>query len=131
MVFTIDIGEDIVAPLAVAEEVAVDVVGVDLVVEAVEAQDVVLGALDGVVHHGAGLHDEGPVAGLREEQFAGGLLERALGDAVRVGVLAGQLGPTHTVSVHCQGWLGRSSLLSKVSCNLGRVVRTRKVGGHN
>ena len=48
-----------------------------LVVEAREAQQMVLGALGGVVARGAGLHEKGPVARLREEKLAGHLAQRA------------------------------------------------------
>ena len=53
-----------------------DVVG-ELQEQAVEAVQVVARALLGVRHHRARGHDEGPIAGLREQQFARGLLERA------------------------------------------------------
>ena len=39
-----------------------------------EVVQVGFGPPDGVVDHGAGLHDEGPVGGLGEEQFPGRLV---------------------------------------------------------
>ena len=38
----------------------------------------VFGALDGVGDHGSRLHDKGPVTGLGEEEFSGGLPEGAV-----------------------------------------------------
>lgn len=57
----VEIQEDGISPLAVAEEGFVHAVGQDLIVEAVKAKEVVFGALDGVGNHGAGFHDEGPI----------------------------------------------------------------------
>jgi len=84
----IDIGEDVVTPLAVTEEVFVDLVGLDLVVEAVEAHDVIFGPFFGVGNHGASFHDKGPVAGLGEEKFAGGLFHGTVGLSVAIFKLA-------------------------------------------
>lgn len=51
--------------------VAVFAYGVD---EPGEVVEVGFGPPDGVVDHGAGLHDEGPVRGLGEQQFPGRLV---------------------------------------------------------
>src|SRR5437870_4284121 len=58
----VDIREDIVPGFDLAEPWFVDYVGLDLFVEVVEVEDVDLGPLAGVFDHGAGLHDECPVA---------------------------------------------------------------------
>jgi len=57
----VEIQEDGISPLAVAEEGFVHAVGQNLVIEAVEAKQVVLGALHGVRNHRPGLHDKGPI----------------------------------------------------------------------
>src|SRR6266487_2385867 len=46
----VDLGEDVVLPLDVAEPARVDLVPADLVVQPVEAQEVLLRAPDGVLH---------------------------------------------------------------------------------
>jgi len=87
-----------VASLDLVEPGLVDVVRLELVVKRVEVEDMDLGALDGVFDHGAGLHDEGPVAGLSEQQLASGLVQRAAAQRVaRRRMMAGQL--HHAVGV--------------------------------
>ena len=44
----------------------------------------VFGAFNGVGHHGAGFHDKGPVTGLGEKEFAGGLAQSSIEQGVRV-----------------------------------------------
>ena len=44
----------------------------------------VFGAFHGVRHHGASFHDKGPVTGLGEEEFAGGLAQSSIEQGVRV-----------------------------------------------
>ena len=44
----------------------------------------VFGAFNGVGHHGAGFHDKGPVTGLGEKEFAGGLAQSSIKQGVRV-----------------------------------------------
>src|ERR1035441_8402725 len=82
VVVVVDVGEDVVAPLDGGEPGLVDAMFFDLVVEAREAEDVVFCSLHRVRHHRSRLHDERPVAGLREEQFAGSLFEAALREMI-------------------------------------------------
>ena len=42
----------------------------------------VFGSFDGVGHHGAGFHNKGPVTGLGEEEFAGGLAKSSIEEGV-------------------------------------------------
>ena len=64
----------------------------DLLVQVIEVEHVDLRSAHGVLDHGAGLHDEGPVAGLGQQQLAGRLVERAALQAVRpCGWCLGQL----------------------------------------
>ena len=44
----------------------------------------VFGAFNGVGHHGSGFHDKGPVTGLGEKEFAGGLAQSSIEQGVRV-----------------------------------------------
>src|SRR5690348_8653958 len=78
IVAPVEIGKEIVAPFAVREERLVDVLGSDLVVQPSEPEDVILRPLRSVVPRGAGLHQERPVAGLREEEFPRHLPQRAI-----------------------------------------------------
>src|SRR4051794_17513838 len=64
IVVPIDVREDVVTPLAVFEKSFVDRVGLHLLVQPCEAQDVVARLLGRVVLRGAGLHQEGPIARL-------------------------------------------------------------------
>src|SRR3712207_5783831 len=68
IIVPVHVREDVVAPLAVREECLVDLLGAELIVEAGEAEDVVFGALGGVVARGARLHQEGPVTRLRQQE---------------------------------------------------------------
>ena len=74
-------GKQIVPAFDLAEPALVDLVVLDLLVEVVEVEHVDLRALHGVLDHGAGLHDEGPVARLGQQQLAGRLVEGAPLDA--------------------------------------------------
>src|ERR1017187_10944654 len=100
VVVVVDVGEDVVAPLDGGEPGLVDAMFFDLVVEAREAQDVVFRPLDRVGHHRSRLHYERPVAGLREEQFAGSLFEAALREMVAVLEVAREFG--HALRGHVQ-----------------------------
>src|SRR3954452_22289099 len=75
IVVPVQVRENVVTPLAVFEERLIDRAGQQLLVQFREAQDVVARLFGGVVFRGAGLHQEGPVAGLGEEQLAGELLQ--------------------------------------------------------
>src|SRR5215470_15784570 len=57
----------------------------ELVVDAIEAEKVLVHAPGGVGHRGAGAHDERPVARLHEHELAGRLVERAADEPVRRG----------------------------------------------
>src|ERR1017187_2541957 len=100
VVVVVDVREDVVAPLDGGEPGLVDAMIFDLVVEAREAEDVVFRPLDRVGHHRSRLHDERPVAGLREEQFAGGLFEAALREMIAVLEVAREFG--HALRGHVQ-----------------------------
>src|SRR5947209_16475616 len=78
----IDVREKVVPSLDLAEPRFVDVVDLELIIEDVEVEDMHFGALDRVFDHGAGLHDESPVAGLGQQKLAGGLVERASAQGV-------------------------------------------------
>jgi len=67
---------------AIAEPLGVDPSRGQLAVEAAEARQVRFYAIAGVLHRRAGLHDEGPVARLRQEELARALVERAPRDVV-------------------------------------------------
>ena len=69
----VNLRKDVVAKLAVRKESFVHCVGAKLFVQAGEPVEVLLCALGRVGAGGAGLHQESPVAGLRQEQFPGGL----------------------------------------------------------
>ena len=57
----VEVEEDGIPPFAIAQERFVHAIGQNLVIEAVEAKQVVLGALHGVRNHRPGLHDKGPI----------------------------------------------------------------------
>ena len=86
----VDFGEDVIFPLEFGDPVGLDAVFGDLEIDAVEARDVVAGAFFGVFDGGVGRDDERPVGGLCEQEFAGGLVERASEIAVGVGETAGE-----------------------------------------
>src|SRR5450432_273046 len=87
----VDVREDVVARLDVGEPALVDLGRPDVVIELVELQDVLVDAPRGVRHGRAGLHDEGPVGGLREHELAGRLVERALRERIRRGMAPREL----------------------------------------
>src|SRR3954449_8182442 len=73
----IDLREEIVPRLHQAQPALVELLPLQLIVQLGEAEQVLARAPDRVVDHRAGLHDEGPVARLREEELAGGLVQGA------------------------------------------------------
>src|ERR1017187_3793520 len=100
VVVVVDVREDVVAPLDGGGPGLVDAMIFDLVVEAREAGGVGVRPLHRLGPHRPRLHDERPVAGLREEQFAGGLLEAALREMVTVLEVAREFG--HALRGHVQ-----------------------------
>src|SRR3954471_12136019 len=78
IVVPVQVREDVVTPLAVFEKSFVDRAGLQLLVKPREAQDVVARLFGGVVFRGPGLHQEGPVAGLGQQELAGELLHAAV-----------------------------------------------------
>src|SRR5215472_13362193 len=87
----IDVGEQIVPPLDAVEPRLIDFVALDGLVEVIEVDDVQARAFLGVLDHGPRLEDEGPVAGLCQQQLAGGLVESATAQRRGIAVVAGQL----------------------------------------
>ena len=73
----VDVGEDVVVGFELVEPGFVVAVLTDGVEEPGEVVQVLFGSSDRVVDHGAGFHDEGPVGGLGEQQFACGLVQGA------------------------------------------------------
>src|ERR1700685_2729557 len=65
IVSPIEMRKEIVAPLAIGEEGFLDLSRADLIVEAGEAEKMILRAFRRVVARCAGLHEESPVARLR------------------------------------------------------------------
>src|SRR5512137_35537 len=96
----VDAGEDVVLPLDVGDEGLVQPASLEILVEPGEAQHVLVHPARGVGDRGAGGHDEGPVARLREQQLARGLVEGAPFQALRVRAAAGQLG--HALPGHVE-----------------------------
>src|SRR5512137_903131 len=88
----VDTGEDVVLPLDVRDEGLVQLASLEILVEPGEAQHVLVHPTGGVGDRGAGGHDEGPVARLREQQLTRGLVERAPLQPLGVRTAAGQLG---------------------------------------
>ena len=86
----IDFGKDVVFPFEFGNPVGFDAILGDLGVDAVEARDVVARAFLGVFDGGVGGDDEGPVGGLGEEEFAGGLIEGTAQIALGVGETGGE-----------------------------------------
>ena len=86
----IDFGEDVVLPFELGNPVGLEAIFHDLLIDAVEARDVVAGAFFGVVDRSVRRDDEGPVGGLSEYEFAGGLVESALEIAFGVGEFLGE-----------------------------------------
>src|SRR5262249_2643533 len=74
-IMIIDIGKDVVHGFDLGQPPSVDAGRGELLVQGDEAQEVILDASAGVIGTGAGAKDEGPVAGLGEQQFAAGLFE--------------------------------------------------------
>src|SRR3954453_22030197 len=66
----VDLRKDVVPLLDVGQPPFVDLGALHVVVDLVELQDVLVHATGGVGDGGAGLHDEGPVAGLGQHQLA-------------------------------------------------------------
>src|SRR5262245_57934955 len=96
VVVIIDVGENIIAPFEGRKPRFINATGFDHLVEAIEPQTVIFRAFHSIRHHRAGLHDERPVTRLRQQQFAGRLLECSLDEMVAVFVVASKLG--HPVS---------------------------------
>src|SRR5262245_11761720 len=80
----VDLREDVVPLLELPNdglaEAALRKLAEQPAIEVGEARDVVARSLLGVLDHGARLHDERPVRGLRQQQLAGGLVQRAAVD---------------------------------------------------
>src|SRR5665213_2572571 len=74
----VQVRENIVPRLDVGQPGLAQLGGPQIVVDLVELEDVLVDALGGVGDGGPGLHDERPVARLRQHQLAGRLVERAL-----------------------------------------------------
>ena len=74
----VKVEKDRVSPFTISEERLVDSVGLDLLVELLETEEVVFGAFHGVGDHGSRLHDKGPVTGLGEKELPGSLAEGAV-----------------------------------------------------
>src|SRR5262249_1002305 len=72
----------------------------DLVVEAIETEEMLVHAPRGVGHGSTGPHDESPVAALHQHELAGSLVEGALEEPVRGRVPARQL--DHTLPGHVE-----------------------------
>src|SRR5258708_38234310 len=87
----VDLRKEVVALFHGAEPGLVEASGLELLVEPGEAEQSLLAAADSVVDHGAGLDDERPVRGLRQQELARGLVEGAPLRAARVGEEPGQL----------------------------------------
>ncbi len=91
-VTVIEVGEKVVPLLDLAEPFAVEGLAGKLLVKAGEAQEMLPHPLAGVAGAGFGSQQKGPIAGLRQQQLARGLLERALLNGVRPRETPGQLG---------------------------------------
>src|SRR5581483_6736775 len=79
----VHVRKDVVLALDVGEPRLADGSSAEVVVEAVEAEDVLVHPARRVRDGRPGAHDEGPVARLREHELAGGLVERAPDEPVR------------------------------------------------
>lgn len=58
------VGEDVIFPFQMGQVSFIHMAVVQSLIEVIELSTVVFGAFDGVLDHGVGFHDEGPVAGL-------------------------------------------------------------------
>src|SRR5262249_23974204 len=74
--------EDRIFAFDVGKPRLVDLAGVDHLVKPLEAVDVVFEAFDRVLRHPSRGDDEGPIGGLRQQQFSPGLIQRAFQQAV-------------------------------------------------
>lgn len=86
----VDLLEDGIFPFEFGDPLGFEAVFNDLLIDAVEARDVVTRAFFGVFDARVCRDNEGPVGGLREEQLAGGLIEGAFEETVGVGESAGE-----------------------------------------
>ena len=74
----VEVGKYLRALFAFAKKIEIDLCGVELIVEAVEAQEMIFGPLRRVLRRAFGFDKEGPVTRLGEEKLAGSLSKRAL-----------------------------------------------------
>ena len=70
--------ENVSARFAFAKKIEVELTGVELIVEAVKAPEMVFGSLRRVLRRAFGFDEEGPVTRLGEEKLAGSLSKQAL-----------------------------------------------------
>jgi len=77
--------EDGVFPFELGDPLGFEAIFNDLLIDAIEARDVVTRTFFGVVDGGVCGDDESPVGCLCEEEFAGGLVEGAFEEAIGVG----------------------------------------------
>ena len=83
-VAVVHVGEKVVAPLDLLEPFGLRLLADKLLVNPGEAQEVFFHSLAGVARARLGPKNEGPIAGLRQEQLARGLLEQTLLQRVRL-----------------------------------------------
>src|SRR3989338_316935 len=74
-------GKTVVTRLAVADEVGMNRSLPDLSAQAVKPNEVLPRPLPGIRDDRASRHDERPIAGLRQQEFAEGLIQRPLHEA--------------------------------------------------
>lgn len=84
----VDFLEDGIFPFEFSDPLGFEAIFNDLLIDAIESGDMVACAFFGVFDACIGRDDEGPVGGLREEKFAGGLIEGAFEEAIGVGKTA-------------------------------------------
>src|SRR5262245_45681672 len=94
----VEMWEEVVLRFDVREPALSDPRVLQLLVEAVEAQDVLVHPAGGVRHSGPGAHDERPVATLHEHELARRLVEGAGRESVGRRMAMGQL--HHAFSSH-------------------------------
>src|SRR5712691_5153678 len=74
IVLPVHIWEEVVAPFAVVQKFAIDSVCDELIVQSIEAGNMIHRAFGRVLTRRSGFNQERPVARLREQKFAGQLL---------------------------------------------------------
>ena len=58
--------EKVIAPLAIAQKLFIDVIQAKLVVQSIETKEVIHGSFRGVIFCGSGFYQECPIARLRQ-----------------------------------------------------------------